>query len=305
MCRGFSPTRIRLHDKGVHCPTDCVNCNFGQEDFAHLFFSCPFAIQAKHMVMLFWSLWKRPNIMVWEDVTESCADAIERVKVMLDDWEFANSLRTDMQLATQPAPHGLQQQAAAVNRLAVVLAASATAEPQQIKWQPPASGRLKCNSDAAFSIPHNCIGVGIFLRDDEGTFVLATTVNFEGVYSVEVGEALGLFHAIQWLSDMQMDNIDFEVDSKITKDAFIARRDNISEFGHIVEASRSMFHSKFSNSRVEFVRRQANVVAHILARETTLIASAVVYYAIPNCIESSIINERLKYANRPCNLSAF
>ncbi|AES76948.2 hypothetical protein MTR_6g089560 [Medicago truncatula] len=173
--------------------------------------------------------------------------------------------------ARNSACTGLQQQAAAVNSSVAVLAASTTAELQQIKWQPPASGRLKCNVDATFSIPHNRIGVGICLRDDEGTFVLAKIVNFEGVYSVEVGEALGLFHAIQWLSDMQMDNIDFEVDSKIRKDAFTARRDDISEFGHIVEASRSMFHSE----------------------EATLLASAVVYYAIPNCIESSIINEML------------
>jgi len=250
-------------------------------------------VQAKQLVMLSWSLWKRRNLKVWEDVTESCAAVIERAKVMLDDWEFANSLRTNMQPATQPAPHDLQQLAAAVNSSAAVLAASATAEPQQIKWQPPASGRLKCNVDTAFSIPYNRTGVGICLRDDEGTFVLAKTVNFEGVYSLEVREALGLFHAIQWLSDMQMDNIDFEVDSKITKHAFTAKRDDISEFGHIVEASRSMFHSKFSNSRVEFVRRQANVVAHTLAREATLLASVVVYYAIPNCIESSIINEML------------
>lgn len=241
------------------------------------------------MVMLLWSLWKRRNLKVREDVTKSCAAVIEHAKVLRDDWEFANSLRTDV----QPAPHGLQQQSAADDSSAAVHAASATAEPQQIKWQPPASGRFKCNVDAAFSIPHNRTSVGICLRDDEGTFVLAKTVNFEGVYSVEVGEALGLFRAIQWLSDMQMDNIDFGVDSKITKDAFTARRDDISEFGHIVEASRSMFHFKFSNSRVEFVRRQINVAAHILARETTLLASPAVYYAIPNCIESSIINEML------------
>jgi len=90
-----------------------------------------------------------------------------------------------------------------------------------------------------------------------------------------------------------MDNIDFEVDSKITKDAFTARRDDISEFGHIVEASRSMFHSKFSNSRVEFVKRQGNAVAYTLAREATLLTSPVVYYVILNCIKSFIINEML------------
>jgi len=37
---------------------------------------------------------------------------------------------------------------------------------------------------------------------------------------VHVGEALGLFHAIEWLSDMQMDNVGFVVDSKTTNDSF-------------------------------------------------------------------------------------
>jgi len=108
-----------------------------------------------------------------------------------------------------------------------------------------------------------------------------------------VGEALGLFHAIQWTSDMRMENIDFEVDSKVTKDAFSYRREDISEFGNIVSASRSLFNSKFSNSWVEFVRRQTNAVAHNLAREATLLASPITYYAISNCIESLIINEML------------
>jgi len=100
-----------------------------------------------------------------------------------------------------------------------------------------------------------------------------------------VGEVVRLFHAIQWLSDMQMDNIDFEVDSKIRKEE--------SEFGHIIAASCSIFHSKFSNSQVEFIRRQANAVAHTLIGEATLLASPSIYYAIASCIESLIINEIL------------
>lgn len=35
-------------------------------------------------------------------------------------------------------------------------------------------------------------------------------------YHVEVGEALGLFHALERLSDMQFDNVDFVLDSKTT-----------------------------------------------------------------------------------------
>jgi len=90
-----------------------------------------------------------------------------------------------------------------------------------------------------------------------------------------------------------MDNIDFEVYSKITKYAFTSRREDISEYGHIVAASCSIFHSKFSNIQVEFVRRQAKVVAHTLAGEATLLASPAIYYVIPSCIESLIINEML------------
>ena len=54
------------------------------------------------------------------------------------------------------------------------------------------------------------------IRDDFGTFVLAKVLQFDQVYPVAVGEPLGLSHVLQWMHDMQFDNIDFEVDSKIT-----------------------------------------------------------------------------------------
>jgi len=44
---------------------------------------------------------------------------------------------------------------------------------------------------------------------------------------------------------------------------------------------------------VKFVRRQANEVAHILAREVTLLANPIVYFHILNYIEPLIINEML------------
>ena len=87
------------------------------------------------------------------------------------------------------------------------------------------------------------------------------------LYSVDVGEALGLHSALQWLSDMQFDNVDFETYSKMTSDAFHATRDNTSKFGCIISSCRSLYSSFFTNSRVEFVRQQANGVAHALAGE--------------------------------------
>ena len=49
--------------------------------------------------------------------------------------------------------------------------------------------------------------------------MLAKTLHFNHLYHVAVGEALGLFHALQWLQDMHFDSIDFELDSKVTRDA--------------------------------------------------------------------------------------
>jgi len=49
----------------------------------------------------------------------------------------------------------------------------------------------------------------------------------------------------------------------------------------------------FENSKVEFSRRQANEVAHILAREATFLASPHVFNYVPLCIETLIFNEKL------------
>jgi len=111
--------------------------------------------------------------------------------------------------------------------------------------------------------------------------------------SLDIGEALGLHLAMQWVSDMQLDNIDFEVDSKTTKDGIYFGREDISDLGNIITASRTLLFSKFVNSRVEFVRRQANAVAHTLAGEITFLANHVTYFTIPKCIETLIINDML------------
>jgi len=149
------------------------------------------------------------------------------------------------------------------------------------------------NVDASFSNQLNRTGIGICIRDDEGTFVLAQTIPLSPVYSVAVGEALGLFHALQWLSDMQFDDVDVVLDSKITIDAFHHRQVDVTEFGQVILACQSLFNTHFSNSKVEFNRRQANEVAHTLAGVAVLTASPTIYYRVPRCINSLIINEML------------
>lgn len=42
---------------------------------------------------------------------------------------------------------------------------------------------------------------------------------------------------------------------------------------------------------VVFIRQQTNAVAHALAEKVTFLASPVVYFNIPSCIETLIINK--------------
>ena len=67
-------------------------------------------------------------------------------------------------------------------------------------------GRIKCNIGVSFSNEWNGTCIGICVRDDDGAFVLTKTMSFSPLCLVNVGEALRLFHALQWLSDMHMDN---------------------------------------------------------------------------------------------------
>jgi hypothetical protein len=95
------------------------------------------------------------------------------------------------------------------------------------------------------------------------------------------------------MQDMQFNNVEFEFDSNVTRDAFHSRHTDATEFGSIMKACKEMFYVHFTNSRVEFTRRKANAAAHVLAREAISLASPTIYYVIPSCIESIIINEML------------
>jgi hypothetical protein len=180
---------------------------------------------------------------MWDDVTETCATMVERARSLIDDWHLANGLNAESLTA---APAGIQPAAASSDIFVVTTvvpsvflptAASAIPAAAQPRWQPPEHGRMKCNIDAALSIQRNKTGVSICIRDEDGVFVLDRTVTFIGVYLVDIGEALGLYHALQWASDMHLDNIDFEVDSKTTKVALYSGLEDITEFGNIITTS--------------------------------------------------------------------
>jgi len=77
--------------------------------------------------------------------------------------------------------------------------------------------------------------------------MLAKTTRFSRLYLVDVDEALGLSHAIQWVIDMYFDNIDFKFDSKLALNAFNYDQDDATKFKHVISVCKCSFPSRFTN----------------------------------------------------------
>ncbi|CAJ2668641.1 unnamed protein product [Trifolium pratense] len=121
------------------------------------------------------------------------------------------------------------------------------------------------------------------LRDAHGRFVAARTEWIEPIVDVEIGEAIGLLHALKWVEGMQLYDTDFEMDCKKIVDSLYSKRTYLSDLGAILHDCRNILASNLVNSDVKFIRRQANEVAHRLAGAATSLASFHNFITIPSC----------------------
>ncbi|XP_058758252.1 uncharacterized protein LOC131631477 [Vicia villosa] len=159
------------------------------------------------------------------------------------------------------------------------------------KWCKPPSSWLKCNSDASFS--SNKVGICVCIRNDEGMFITAQTKWFSPITDVDTGEALGLLAAINWVLDLGYDNVVFESDSKSVVDSVTIPKPNDSDFGTITGVCFQLLTHSTRNFQVKFIRRQANEVAHALAKTAPSLASFHIFNDVPTCIYNLIINEMI------------
>ncbi|GAU30369.1 hypothetical protein TSUD_57800 [Trifolium subterraneum] len=120
--------------------------------------------------------------------------------------------------------------------------------------------------------------------------VSGTTKAYLTVISSVEGEAWTLLLAMEEARHRGLDRVQFESDSKVLVEAIHMQRRGNSEFLSIVHDILS-FMSSFINFEVKFVRRQANLVAHTLARAANSWASFHRFEIIPVCIEHLVFNE--------------
>jgi hypothetical protein len=211
-----------------------------------------------------WTLWQNRNNKVWNNMHEPGRVIGMKARFLWDEWKAVNIVQ-----------HGQQR----------------TTQQQQVTtWQRPQQGWYKCNVDAGFHRDANKTSAGWCLRDYLGRFIMAGTIWLDGFYSILEGEAIALLEAMKAMEQRSISQVIFETGSKGVVDSIHSFRGGNSEFSLIVSQINNLL-SVFPNFVVKFIKRQANMVAHTLARAAISWSSCCVFETLPSCISSFLINE--------------
>ena len=67
---------------------------------------------------------------------------------------------------------------------------------------------------------------------------------------VKVCEALGLCEALQWVSELGLDSMNFSLDSKLVVDGMNSTNSSNTDFESVISHCRQLLSTQFTNSRV-------------------------------------------------------
>ncbi|KAK2456835.1 hypothetical protein QL285_004167 [Trifolium repens] len=223
-------------------------------------------VAGKAVVLLF--AWQNRNNKVWNDTCSQASQIGQQAAQYWFQWATVQGLLHDQQQQNHPVP----------------------AATYILIWQQPPHGYYKCNVDASFYNLAASTGWGWVLRDAHGGFKLAGSNIVPTTFSVIEGEALALVEAMEEVIHRGFPYVIFESDSKLVVDAIHSRQSGVSEFSLLISHIQSLLrvHNYFE---VKYVRRQANKVAHYLARAAFSISRRRVFDSVLPCIETYLNNE--------------
>jgi ribonuclease HI len=159
-------------------------------------------------------------------------------------------------------------------------------------WRPPAEGILKANWDAAINGKGGKMGMGVVIRNNNGKFCAAKSSFINGCFDPTVAEALAATHAINFCKELGIQRLQLEGDAKNVVNAIISREENWSRMGHIIDDAKKLLEG-FQHWEINFVGRNANFAAHIIAIQAAQISVAREWLGeIPDCILEVIQREQ-------------
>ncbi|XP_042944721.1 uncharacterized protein LOC122278607 [Carya illinoinensis] len=156
------------------------------------------------------------------------------------------------------------------------------------KWRPPPQGWFKVNWDGAVNKVKGFVEVGVVVRDCQGMVVATLRQRKSLIIEHFLAESYGALKAVQFARDLGLSKAVLEGDSLQTIQAL--QRDQevwCSSNMFLFEAKLGLV--KFARWEVSHVRRDGNVVTHILVKNALYISDCIIIMEeYPTYISSSL-----------------
>ena len=126
------------------------------------------------------------------------------------------------------------------------------------------------------------------MRRNDSQFYACKTLLVPLSYSVKEAEALALRETLLWALSLKLVDVEFETDSLLFVNSLSSQSLDCSEYGFII--SNCVCLRGNGNYSIQFVKRQANKCAHVLARHAYFNASLYESFVIHSWLEEVIIS---------------
>ncbi|KAF5481359.1 hypothetical protein F2P56_002016 [Juglans regia] len=254
-------TRVNLSLRKITDSSSCPICKNDDESVMHAIWYCPAAADVwseSDIVIQKWSLYETDLLKLWDSLVEKVSKDVleETVMVMRNIW-----LRRNEFIFEGVFKRPSQVIKATRNELRVFQLAQQNAKQNPIprvdrgavSWSRPRESFVKANWDAAMSRKDRKVGLGVVIRDEEGEIL---------------GDAQAIVNAVN------------------------KGDEDYSSYGGVIEDAKKMLKT-IENWSVNFVYREANTAAHVLAQEALSLHIDLVWIEeTPNCIRSIICKEK-------------
>ena len=159
-----------------------------------------------------------------------------------------------------------------------------------IQWIPPPAGCFKIYVDASVYVSDTSFALGMVLRDDNGKFIEGKNMRVGGKLSVTEAEARGVQEALIWIEELGLQHVTVESDSELVVHALQRDIVYLVEVGHTIEVCKEKLGQR-TDIAVVHVKKQANRVAHLLARIPCLLNSFNHFVSPPNVLLEMLSSE--------------
>ncbi|XP_041009441.1 uncharacterized protein LOC121253501 [Juglans microcarpa x Juglans regia] len=216
----------------------------------------------EEIAMVMRNIWLRRNEFIFERVFKSPSQVIKAARDELRVFQLVqqNARQT-------PAPR---------------------VEREAVLWSKPRESFVKANWDAAVSIKDRKVGLGVVIRDEGEEILVVAREQKKILTDSATAECLALWKAMEVCRELNFNRVLFKGDVQVIVNAVNKGEEDFSSYGSVVEDAKKLLKA-IENWSVNFVYREANEAAHVLAHEALFLHPDIVWIEeIPNCIRSII-----------------